>query len=85
MSIIFKELSRTLGSGTEGLFENTLELFASEPLIEWLTDQSDINLMIIENVLERIAKVRSLINKKEKEVPLKNFAYQLPLHIIRKK
>ena len=73
MSILFNELSKALGSDIfNGSFENTLEFFSSEPLSEWLTDQLDINLMIIENVLERIAKVRSLINKKEKEVPFKN-------------
>jgi len=63
MSILFKELSRTLGSGIEGLFENTLEFFSSEPLIEWLIDQSHINLMTIKNVLDRIAWIRRQIRK----------------------
>ena len=63
MSIIFKELSRTLDSGIKGFFENTLEFFSGEPLIEWLTDQSYTNLMTINNVLDRIAWVRRQINK----------------------
>ena len=72
MSILFKELSRTLGSGIEGLFENTLEFFSGEPLIDWLTNQSHTNLMTINNVLDRIAWVRRQINKGEKDEPFKD-------------
>ena len=38
MSILFNELSRALDSGIKGLFENILEFFSSEPLIDWLDD-----------------------------------------------
>jgi len=72
MSIIFKELSRTLDSDIKGFFENTLEFFSGEPLIDWLTDQSHINLMTINNVLDRIAWVRRQINKGGKEDPFKD-------------
>ena len=72
MNIIFEELSRTLDSGIKGFFENTLEFFSGEPLIDWLTDQSHINLMTINNVLDRIARVRRQINKGEKEDPFKD-------------
>ena len=67
MSILFNELSRTLDSGIKGLFENTLEFLSSEPLIDWLTEQSETGLTIIANTLENVAKHRRLISKKEKE------------------
>ena len=63
MSILFNELSRTLDSGIKGFFENTLEFFFSEPLIEWLTDQSHTNLIIINDTLDRIALARRQISK----------------------
>jgi len=67
MSILFNELSRTLDSGIKGFFENTLEFFSSEPLIDWLTKQSTTGLTVISNTLERVAMIRRLISKKEKE------------------
>jgi len=67
MSILFNELSRTLDSDIKGFFENTLEFFSSEPLIDWLTGQSSTGLTIIGNILERVAKIRRLISIKEKE------------------
>ena len=67
MSILFNELSRTLDSGIKGFFENTLEFFSSEPLIDWLTEQSTTCLTIVGNILERVAKIRRLLSKKEKE------------------
>ena len=76
MSILFNELSKDIDSGTfKGPFENTLEFFSSEPLIDWLTGQSTTNLIIIENILDRVAKVRSLISKKEKEDPFKDLLF----------
>ena len=67
MSILFNELSRTIDSDIKGLFENTLEFFSSEPLIDWLTEQSEKGLLIIVETLEKVAKHRILISKKEKE------------------
>jgi len=67
MSILFNELSRTLDSGIKGFFENTLEFFSSEPLIDWLNEQSTTGLTVIGNTLERVAMIRRLISKKEKE------------------
>ena len=67
MSILFNELSRTLDSGIKGLFENTLEFFSSEPLIDWLTEQSEKGLLIIAETLENVANHRIQISKKEKE------------------
>ena len=67
MSTLFNELTRILDSGIKGLFENTLEFFSSEPLIDWLTKQSTTGLTVISNTLERVAMIRRLISKKEKE------------------
>ena len=47
--------------------KNTLEFFSSEPLIDWLTEQSTTGLNIAGNILERVAKIRRLISIKEKE------------------
>jgi len=67
MSILFNELTRTLDSGIKGLFENTLEFFSGEPLIDWLTEQTEKGLLIIAETLEKVAKHRILISKKEQE------------------
>ena len=66
MSILFNELSRALGLGIKGYFENILEFFSSEPLIDWLDDLHYVDLIRVSAFLDRIAATRRRIIENEK-------------------
>ena len=67
MSILFNELSRALDSGIKGLFENILEFFSSEPLIDWLDDLHYVDLVRISHTLDRVAQARRQISENGKK------------------
>ena len=67
MSILFNELSRALDSGIKGLFENLLEFFSSESLIDWLDDLHCVDLMRVSYTLDSITQARKQISENEKK------------------
>ena len=67
MSILFNELSEALDTGIKGLFENILEFFSNEPLIDWLDDLHYVDLMRVSHTLDKVAQVRRQINENGKK------------------
>ena len=89
MSILFNDLARAARLRNDKLFGSLLDLFAGEPLIDWIEGFHFIDLFKIYNDVETIINIKATINDLEKNVlwyrqtirlpPIKNFYFRLEI------
>ena len=69
MSILFNELANAARLRNDKLFGELLDLFAGEPLIEWIENFHFQDLFKLYNDVESILNLRERINDLEKNAP----------------